>query len=159
MSPQLIYTGTFWWLILNLWSWQSKVFENWHHLLVHLYGYSILHLNISYTVCVPYWVIHRCLQDIIQLCLFLSAFLFSSKKESTKPSTCLPSLFKPRCCVHQDALLKNHSYQETGKARKKRKKLEKPEQTDVWPCSARIFTSIAIGFCDNNRWTLIFFLH
>lgn len=27
------------------------------------------------------------------------------------------------------------------------------------PASVRIFTSTAIGSCDNNRWTLIFSLH
>lgn len=54
--------------------------------------------------------------------LFLSAFLFSSQKDSTKPGICFPSLFKPRCSVQQDALLKKHINQETGKARGKKQK-------------------------------------
>lgn len=43
----------------------------------------------------------------------LSAFLLSTKKDPSKPATCLPSPFKLRCYVHQGAPLKHHSHQET----------------------------------------------
>lgn len=141
MSLQLIYTETFWWLILNLWSWQSKVFENWHHLLVVLYGYSILHLNISYAGVCPILSdpeMPRSYNTALPLFL-LSAFLLSSDKDSGKPGTCPPSPFKLRCYMRQDALLKKHSNQETGSWKSQKKLMCDPallESLQVLPLAS-----------------------
>ena len=141
MSLQLIYTETFWWLISNLWSWQSKVFENWHHLLVVLYGYSKLHLNISCAVCVPYWVIQRCLEVIIQLCLRFCylLFYFPPRRIQVSQVHALLPFQTEMLCASRCPLKKTHSNQETGSSKSQKKLMCDPallESLQVLPLAS-----------------------